>query len=223
MIKKESKCELPETYQNLKINSLKQRLSKREIWINGIIDDSLVETLYMNLIDMQESDTNKPITIMINSNGGNLSESSVATDIIGTISNPVKTIALAKANSGGFMIFMAGKERICHDFTELMMHNVACFMGYRKTNDINNYTKHLDSIMDKQASFFSRQTGGKTSKEYWLELFKSDKDKWFSVEEAIELGIVHKVIKRPEAINDGLLKRKPYMWNNDDLSRIMNY
>ncbi|MFA5722618.1 MAG: ATP-dependent Clp protease proteolytic subunit, partial [Candidatus Paceibacterota bacterium] len=101
--------------QLIKLETFKERLKKREIWLNGLIDDSLVEKLYANLIDLESQNNSLPITVVINSDGGNLWESAVATDIMGTLNCPIKTIALAKANSGGFMIFMGGEERICHD------------------------------------------------------------------------------------------------------------
>jgi hypothetical protein len=44
-----------------------------------------------------------------------------------------------------------------------------------------------------------------------MTLFESGKDKWFSLEEALELGIVHKVVRRPEM--GQVLSRKPYTWD----------
>jgi hypothetical protein len=63
------------------------------------------------------------------------------------------------------------------------------------------------------AKFFSYQTGGKTCPEYWLKLFKSGKDKWFSAEEAYGLGIVHRIIKKQDQIGQNSLVRKPFEWD----------
>jgi ATP-dependent Clp protease, protease subunit len=204
--------------QFIKMESFKDRLKKREIWINGNIDESLVEKLYVNLIDFEAQSNVLPITVVINSNGGNFFESIVGTDIMGTLSCPIKTIALANAVSGGFILFMGGQERIIHDYTCLMMHSVG-FGMQDKIADIEERVEYVNHAQKKMARFFSYQTGGKTTPEYWMNLFKSGKDKWFSVEEAVELGIATKVIRRPEMIDPFVNARKPYTWNVSDYIR----
>jgi len=204
--------------QSLKLESFKERLQKREIWVNGPINDSLVEILYSNLLKLQEQSESLPITVVVNSPGGNFYESIVATDMMGTMGNPVKTIALANAVSGGFIIFMGGEERIAHDYTCLMMHSAA-FGDMDKVTHIEARVKYLKQAQEKMAKFFALQTGGRTSPEYWIELFESGKDKWFSIEEALELGIIHKVIKRPAMIDPSFSSRKAFTWDVVDFAR----
>jgi ATP-dependent Clp protease protease subunit len=198
--------------QALQIESFKERLRKREIWINGPITDSLVEVLFTNLIKLHEQSKSEEITVVVNSNGGNFYESIVATDTMGTLGNPIKTIALANAVSGGFILFMGGQLRICHDYTCLMMHS-ASFGVNEKVSSIEERVKYTNYAQEKMAKFFSIQTEGKTTPEYWLELFRSGKDKWFSIEEAIKLGIVHKVIKRQSMIDPDSTTREPFTWD----------
>jgi len=200
------------------LDVFKERLRKREIWINGVIDESLVEKLYVHLIKLQEESQQLPIIVVINSNGGHFYESIVGTDVMGTIEPVVKTIAMASAVSGGFILFMGGQERICHDYTNLMMHSVG-FGIADKVPDIEARVKYIKNVQKKMARFFSYQTDGKTTPEYWEKLFESGKDKWFSVEEAVKLGIVHKVIKRKEMINPNSQTRPRYTWDLTDIAR----
>jgi len=204
--------------QFIKLEVFKERLKKREIWLNGIIDDSLVEKLYANLIDLEAQNNSLPITVVINSNGGNYWESIVATDIMGTLNCPIKTIALANANSGGFIIFMGGEERIIHDNTCLMMHSIG-FGIADKVPDIEDRVDYLNQAQEKMARFLSIQTEGKTTPEYWKQLFKSGKDKWFSVDEAIKLGIAHKIVRRTSMINPESNIRQPNTWDIMDYMR----
>jgi ATP-dependent Clp protease protease subunit len=205
----------------LKVEVFKERLKKREIWLNGPIDDSLIETLYANLIELEQQSPVLPITVTINSNGGNFFESIVATDIMGTMNCPIKTIALANASSGGFILLMGGQERICHDYTCLMMHSIG-FGGADKIPDVEDRLEYVKHAQGKMAKFFAYQTEGKTTPEYWLSLFKSGKDKWFSVEEALKLGIIHKVVRRPEMVDPDFSIRKPYTWDIMDFSRAQS-
>ena len=69
------------------------------------------------------------------------------------------------------------------------------------------------------AQFFSIQTEGRTTPNYWLELFESGKEKWFSVDEAVRLGIVHKVVRRTSMINPESNIRQPNTWDIMDFAR----
>jgi len=204
--------------QKIQAEAFKDRLKKREIWINGPITNALIETLYTNIVRLQEESAYAPIIIVINSRGGNLFESIVATDIMGTISCPVRTIALAEAVSGGFILFMGGKERIAHEHTCLMMHDCATMIN-NKNSEIERQVEYIKSIKTKMANLFAYQTGGKTTPGYWLELFDSGKDKWFSMEEALRLGLVHKIVKRPEMVNPAIRHRPPFTWDIKDIAR----
>lgn len=199
------------------LDIFKERLAKREIWVNGEIDEFLIDTLYVHLIKLQEESTHLPINVVINSLGGSFYESIVATDIMGTLGLPIKTIALANAVSGGFILFMGGLERLCHDYTNLMIHS-ASFGMIDKVPDIEARVEYIKSVQAKIARFLSIQTDGKTAPEYWQEIFASGKDKWFSVEEALKLGIVHKVIKRPEMIDSNFSHHPPYTWDIIDIA-----
>ena len=203
---------------SIKLESFKKRLEKREIWINGPIDDTLIEKLYANLVNLDQINPNLPVTVVINSNGGNFFESIVATDIMGTLGSPVKTIGLANVCSGGFILFMGGKERIAHDYTCFMMHSIG-FGVADKIPDVQERLDYIKQSQEKMARFFSYQTGGITTPKYWMTLFQSGKDKWFSVDEALQLGIVHKVIRRPEMVNPTIHKRKPYTWDVYDIAK----
>lgn len=202
----------------LEIEAFKERLAKREIWVNGLITDSLIETLYVNLLKLQEQSQTDPITVVINSLGGNFYESIVATDMMGTLPNPMKTIALANAVSGGFILLMGGDERICHDYTCLMMHS-ASFGAVDKAVNIKDRFEYVNYSQEKMAKFFSLQTGGRTTPGYWMDLFNSGKDKWFSVEEALKLGIIHRVIKRKEMVDPSFSLREPFTWDITDFNR----
>ena len=207
---------IPNENQVIKLETFKERLKKREIWINGALDETLVEKLYANLIDLEAQSNVIPLTVVINSTGGNFFEAIVGTDIMGTLNCPVKTVALANACSGGFILFMGGQERIAHDYSCLMMHSIG-FSVADKVPDVQERLEYITQAQEKMAKFFAYQTEGKTSPEYWRNLFKSGKDKWFSIDEALKVGIVHKVVRRPEMIDTNFYKKKPYTWTVQDI------
>ena len=199
---KEFKEQYPQQYRDF---IFRERLKKREIWINGQIDDDLVERLYANLLEFDEQKPNEKIWVMVNSYGGSLYEALVATDIMRTITAPVVTVAMAKATSGGFVIFMGGDLRVMHENTMLMMHP-SSFGCYDKTPAIRNRVDYTSKTHERMAKFLTHQTNGKTKESFWLDLFKNEKDVFFTAEEAVSLGLAHRVIGK---IND---MNERYLW-----------
>lgn len=178
--------------EQFKDEVFKERLKHREIWINGNIDNILIEKLYVNLLNMNDLSNDK-ILVTINSWGGDMYEAVVATDIMKTVSAPIVTIALAKAVSAGFIIFMGGDNRIIHNNTCLMMHPPALW-GLGKVPQIQNHLDYVNKTIDKMAVFFTKQTDNKTTVDYWKKLMHEEKDIYFTAQEALKLGLVHKII-----------------------------
>ena len=99
-----------------------------------------------------------------------------------------------------------------------MMHS-AGFGMTDKVPDIEAHVEYIKEVQGKLSKLLSYQTAGRTTVGYWMELFESGKDKWFSVEEALKLGIVHKVIKRKEMVNPFFYSRPTYTWDLLDIAR----
>jgi ATP-dependent protease ClpP protease subunit len=97
-----------------------------------------------------------------------------------------------------------------------MMHSIG-FGGADKIPDVEDRLEYIKQSQDKMAKFFAIQTNGKTTPEYWKNLFTSGKDKWFSIEESLKLGIIHKVVRRPEMVDPDFSIRPSYTWD------IMNF
>lgn len=190
--------------ERLKDTVFKERLKKREIWINGDINNNLVEKLYVNVIDLNEQ-SHDSIMVMINSFGGDMYEAVVATDIMKTVSSPIITVALAEAISAGFIIFMGGDRRIVHSNTWLMMHPPAMW-GYDKIPSIQNRIDSINKTVEKMAVFFAKQTEGKTSVEFWKKLLCGEKDVYFTSDEALKLGLAHQII------GDEVERDNRYLW-----------
>ena len=196
----------PNPFDALSVEQFKEHLKNREIWINGPITERLVDTLYMNLINLNSASNSIPITVMINSLGGNLFESFVATDMMATIQAPITTVALANICSGGFILFMGGKHRVIHENTNIMIHSA----GFSTTDKIPMISEHLNYLkltMDRMEHFFETQTG--VPYKFWKEIVDSGKERYFTAEEALKLRIAHQIIGRPKPPEP----RKPYTWD----------
>ncbi len=174
----------------------KQRLARREIWINGEINEELVERLIVNLLTMDESENDRreprTIKVFINSYGGNLRESLVAVDVMLSLNSPVETIALGEATSAGLILLIGGQNRKAYERTTLMFHTSRGLIG-GVLPDAESNLEHRKRLIEMKADLFGNRT--KWPRQKWLELLEGGRDHYFTAQEALKIGILTDVIK----------------------------
>jgi ATP-dependent Clp protease protease subunit len=218
---------MPTTFQD---EIFKQRLFKREIWINGDINDELIERLVVNLLAMDETEGDRkeprPIKVFINSHGGRLREALVAVDVMLSLNSPVETIALGNVLSAGFTLLMGGHTRKAYERSTFLFHTARTW-SWGILPDIESNVQHIKYLVEMEAELLGKRT--RWPKETWLELLESGRDRWFTTKEALEIGILTEIIPR-SARESGLAElpapeAKPMLEEpktNPDLQTITN-
>ena len=164
----------------------------RFVLVFGEIDDKLARITCERLIAMaQESDA--PIHMLISSPGGHVESGDAIHDMIRFVRAPVTTIGTGWVASAGTHIFLAAEKerRVCLPNTRFMIHQPAGGAGGR-ASDIAIQAKEIIKTRERIAKVVATQTGQK------IEKVKNDmeRDYWMSAEEAIEYGIVSRIIER---------------------------
>ena len=176
-------------YVKLYLNSLK----KRTMLINQDIDDDLIEKHTLQLINLDKIN-HDPITIYVNSNGGNLYEGINLCDVISSLKSPVNTICLSHAFSAAFVIFMAGKERMAYKNSILLMHPIIrTNIADENVPSLLSEAEFLDKITKRLAKYFAEKTS-RSEKHWEQKVLKSAHDVYFFPEEALKLGIITEII-----------------------------
>lgn len=197
----------PDAYKQLEVERIEGALeARREIWYNMPVDSSVVEYLIMPLRELDAVAPEdraeplgvrpqaEPITVYINSYGGNAYEGMAGFDAIAKANAHVTTIGLGECISAGFCIFMGGDRRIANKNTVLMMHSVSMY-NYGALPNIKDDVKHLSRVAQRKAEEFGARTN--MSVDDWLEIIGPDgrnRDRYFTAEEAVELGIAHGIV-----------------------------
>ena len=163
----------------------------RYVLVFGEIDDKLARVTCERLIALaQESDA--PIHMLISSPGGHVESGDAIHDMIRFVRAPVTTIGTGWVASAGTHIFLAAEKasRVCLPNTRFMIHQPAGGAGGRAT-DIAIQAKEIIKTRERIAKVVATQTGQK------LDKVKADmeRDYWMSAEEAIDYGIVARVIE----------------------------
>jgi ATP-dependent Clp protease protease subunit len=163
----------------------------RFVLIFGEITDALAQATCKRLLALSE-DSDAPITVLISSPGGHVESGDAIHDMIRFVRAPVTTLGTGWVASAGSHIFLAPpkERRLCLPNTRFMIHQPAGGAG-GQASDIAIQAREIIRMRERIAKVVARQTGKS------LETVMTDieRDHWMSAEEAIEYGIVSRIIE----------------------------
>jgi ATP-dependent Clp protease protease subunit len=171
-----------------------QRLLKNRIVILGSeVDDKIANFISAQLLYLEGEDSEKDIWLYINSPGGSVTSGLAIYDTMNFITPDVGTICMGLAASMGQFLLCAGApgKRYALPSARIMMHQPSGgFQGQAADIKIQaeqmSYIKHM---LAERIAYHTGQTVEQIHKD-------SDRDRWFTAEEAKNYGIIDKVIVR---------------------------
>ena len=139
---------VPENYQYFN-----QLINKRTIVLNTEIKENIVELVYLPLKDFEEDNINAPVTLIINSMGGSVSDSYFLAHYISTYKKPLNIIVTGCAASMATILLCGGTHnsnviRYCFQSSYALIHDgyVALSASEAKTaSDIMEFNNKVDS------------------------------------------------------------------------------
>ena len=139
---------VPENYQYFN-----QLINKRTIVLNTEIKENIVELVYLPLKDFEEDNINAPVTLIINSMGGSVSDSYFLAHYISTYKKPLNIIVTGCAASMATILLCGGTHnsnviRYCFPSSYALIHDgyVALSASEAKTaSDIMEFNNRVDS------------------------------------------------------------------------------
>ena len=183
-----------EESQDLKlpnINFMDEKLFKsRSISIFGQINERTARTVTEQLLALA-AENDEPITIYISSPGGHVESGDVIYDMIKYIKPEVRVVGTGWVASAATNIYLAAKKEYRYSLpnTRYLVHQPTGGSEGDAT-DIKIQMEQIVKTKERINKIISEETGRP------LEQVEKDTDRdyWMSVDEAIEYGIVGKVI-----------------------------
>lgn len=170
-------------------------LKDRIIFIGEEIDERVASAVVAQLLFLEAEDPDKDICIYINSPGGSVSAGMAIYDTMQYIKPEISTIAIGMAASMGAFLLQAGTKgkRYALPNAEIMIHQpLGGTQG--QAEDIRIHAEHILSIRSKLNAIIAENTGRPVE-----EVAKdTDRDNYMSAEEAVEYGLIDKVITSRE-------------------------
>ncbi len=170
-------------------------LAERIIFLVGEVDDSMAASITAQLLYLEAMDTEKDIQIYINSPGGSVSAGLAIYDTMQYIKCDVSTNCIGLAASMGSFLLAGGTKgkRFALPNAEVMIHQVLGGAQGQAT-DVEITTKHLLKTKEKLNRMLAENTG----KDYEIICAATERDNWMSAKEALEFGIIDKVMTNRE-------------------------
>ncbi len=175
----------------------------RAIILNGAVDGKLMFKVNSQLLAMEKSDPEKPIVIWINSPGGEINSGFGIYDMIQFIQPKVITVVSGLAASMGSVIALAAEKenRLSFPNSKLLIHQPLIGGVMRgQASDIEIHAKDIIETKKKLHRLYADRTGTDIKK--FEELM--ERDRWVNPDEAIELGLISKIIKDRTELNKHL-------------------
>ncbi len=167
-------------------------LKERIIFLGDSINDALANTIIAQLLFLESENKSKDIKLYINSMGGSVSAGLAIYDTMQYVKPDVVTICVGMAASMAAVLLAGGTKgkRLALPNSEIMLHQV---MGGAEgqASDVKIRAEHILKIKDKLNKILSKHTGKPLAK---IEK-DTDRDFYMSSQEAVEYGIIDKIIK----------------------------
>ena len=177
------------------------RLLKERINFLGTpVDDGVANVIMAQLLHLESEDPDRDISIYINSPGGSVTAGMAIYDTMQFVQNDVATVGLGLAASMGQFLLCAGSpgKRYALPHARVMMHQPSGGIGGTAADIAIQAEQmlYVKRTMAERIAFHTGQSVDQIEKD-------SDRDRWFSAEEAKDYGFVDHVVSGAKQVPSG--------------------
>lgn len=165
------------------------------IFLGTAIDDSVANAIVAQMLFLESEDPDKDIQIYINSPGGSVTAGLAIYDTMQFVKNDIVTYCIGQAASMGAHLLAAGTKgkRFALPSARIMIHQPSGG-AQGQASDIEITYKEIQRTKDNLAAALAKHTG-QTLKKIIKDM---DRDYFMSADEAMEYGVIDKVLtERP--------------------------
>ncbi len=176
-------------------NDLNQRLLReRIVFLGSQVDQVTANRICSELLLLEAEDADKDISLYINSPGGSVTDGLAIYDTMQYVSCDIRTICLGMAASMAQVLLCAGTagKRFALPHSRILMHQPSAGGMEGQASDIAIQAEqivYLKRVLAERIAFHTGQPVDRIEAD-------SDRDRWFTAQEAQEYGFIDAVIDR---------------------------
>ena len=173
-------------------------LRERIIFLGSEVNDEVTNRICAQLLLLASDDSERDIALYINSPGGSISAGMAVYDTMRLITPDVATWAVGFSASMGQFLLCAGTpgKRYALPHARVMMHQLSGGIGGTAA-DIAIQAEsmlHVKHVMNERIAFHTGHTPEEIERD-------SDRDRWFTAEDAKAYGLIDHVIRKATDVN----------------------
>ena len=170
-----------------------EMLGKRQLELMTSVNAESCAVVIRDLMYLQREDPTAPITLYINSPGGEVQSGLALYDVMQAVSCPIRTVCLGMAASMAALLFIAGDDREILPHSRVMIHDPLISAGAGgNALSVKARADDLMRIRDITAGVIARHSGMSIDRVFEL----TATDTYFEAEEAVEAGLADRIITK---------------------------
>ena len=185
---------------NLGDSVYERLLRERIIFLGSQVDDPIANQLAAQMLLLSAEDPKRDIHLYINSPGGSVTAGMANYDTMQFIDCDVATYGMGLAASMGQFLLTAGTKgkRFSLPHTRILMHQPSAGVGGTQS-DITIQADMLRKLK-RELNEMQAQHAGQTAEQIEQD---SERDRWFTANQALEYGFVDHVVSRVTQMSAG--------------------
>ena len=166
-------------------------LNDRIVMLSEEVNDTTASLIVAQLLFLEAQDPDKDIQFYINSPGGSITSGMAIYDTMQYIKPDVSTICIGMSASMGAFLLASGAngKRFALPNSEIMIHQPSAGTQGQIT-DMAIHLKRLETIKKRMNQILAEKTG----KPIEVVTADTERDNFMSAEEAVEYGIIDKIL-----------------------------
>lgn len=171
-------------------------LKDRIIFLGDEVSDTSASLIIAQLLFLESEDPDKDISLYINSPGGGITAGMAIYDTMNHIKCDVSTICVGMAASMGAFLLAGGAKgkRFALPNSEIMIHQPSGGIGRSQASDFQIHAERIIKLKEKLNRILAENSGQSVQKV----TADSDRDNFLSAQEALDYGLIDKIITRRE-------------------------
>ncbi len=174
-------------------------LKERIIFLTGPVEDNMAMLVTAQLLFLEAENPKKEISMYINSPGGVVTAGMAIYDTMQFIRPAISTLCTGQAASMGSLLLCAGDKdmRFALPNARIMVHQPSGgFQG--QVSDIERHAQDIVKMKRRLNEVYVEHTG----QEYDMIEKTLDRDHFMTAQEAMEFGLIDKVLTKREPASD---------------------
>lgn len=185
---------LEHTSEGIQTYSIQDLMLKhRELDCTGDLTPEAVGELMLQLRYLHREDPSAPITLYINSPGGEVSSGLALYDMMQLASCPIHTVCTGTAASMAAVLFLAGNQRAMLPHAQLMLHDPLLKQSLSGSAlEVDRISQGLMKTRETLASIIAKHSGKSLEEVYAV----TCKDTYFDAQEALDWGLTDSILQK---------------------------